>query len=93
MENAEHPVRCLPPNAQRISVREAVALMWMWEGGLPMPAVAERGSRGDRCVSGSGGLELVFELGGENGRAYPDRVWVKMMVAVVVVVFGDGMLH
>jgi len=58
-----------------------------------MPVEAGHGSRGDRRVSGSAGQELVFGLGDENGRAYPDRVWVKTMVAVVAVVSGDGTLH
>jgi len=90
MENVVHPVQG-SPNAQWLSAREALTLMW--EGGLPMPAAAERGSRGDRHVSGSAGPELVFGLEGENEHAYPDREWVKMMVAVVVVVSGDGTLH
>ena len=60
--------------------------MLVWEGGQPVPVAVERGSRGVRRGSAAAGPELEFGLGSGNGRACPDRAWVKMMVVVVVVV-------
>jgi len=92
MGNAAHPARGSPPYAQRLSAREAVVLMLAQEG-RPVPAEAERGNRGVQRGSVSTESELGFGHGGGNGRACPDRAWVKMMVAAVGVAFGGGTVH
>jgi hypothetical protein len=58
-----------------------------------VPAEAEGGNRGVQRGSVSTGPKLGFGLGNENGRACPDRAWVKMMVAAVGSASGDGTAH
>ena len=57
-----------------------------------MPPEAVRGNRGVQRGSVSTGSELWSGLGCENGRACLDRAWMKMMIAVVVIV-SDGTAH
>jgi hypothetical protein len=65
--------------------------MVVWEGEHLVAAGAQRGSCGVRRGSALAERELQIALESEKRRACPDRGWVKLTIAVVVV--SGGMVY